>query len=83
MSLPIDTAAIAAQTKAEHEYGERLMDLATARAIELGHDSVRLEDVSYCHDTLLTTWPPDWLEMEISNGRNKLRCICAEKFGTA
>lgn len=76
MSLPIDTEAIAAQAKAEHEYGERLMDLAIERATRAGQESVTAADV-------------EWVAvraMDAVDGRTwrldpPLRCICADKLG--
>lgn len=86
MSLPIDAEAIAAQTKAEHEYGERLMDAATKRAIGRGASSVTAEDVEEAEfwgyantaQPLLLSTPDATFLMK--DGR-MVRCICAEKLG--
>lgn len=75
MSLPIDAEAIAAQTKAEHEYGERLMDLAQVRADALRRDSVTADDIEWVSLQSLLT-----LDRELVRMRAVVRCICAEKF---
>lgn len=47
MSLPIEESALAAQSKAEHEYGERLMDYATEYAEISGCDSVDADCIGW------------------------------------
>jgi hypothetical protein len=86
MSLPIEESALAAQSKAEHEYGERLMDAAMRQAIEEGRESVTAEDIENAE-----FWgfgnvrPPVMLPTSdgyyLSKGGKLLRCICAEKYG--
>lgn len=55
MPLPIDTEAIAAQTKAEHEYGERLMTVAESLAMVDGADSVKPEHIERAAKIILGT----------------------------
>lgn len=77
MSLPIDTEAIAAQAKAEHEYGERLMDLAQERALCANREVVLAEDIEWASMRALKAIGEQCAALEL----HRLRCICAERLG--
>lgn len=76
MTLPIDSDALEAQRKAEFEYGERLMDLATERATRAGSLSVTAGDIDW-----VSTRAMDAVNGVIWRLDPPLRCVCAEKYG--
>lgn len=85
--LPIDSEAIAACDKAEHAYGERLMDAATKLAMESGRESVTAADIQDAE-----FWAAGNVEEPLMLGtkdgmymvkQGQFRCICAEKYGRA
>ena len=76
--IPIDTEAIAAQAKAEHEYGERLMDLATYNAEFTGQESVTVADVEWA----VKNYDNPFARLNAQlQPKQQLRCICAERMG--
>jgi hypothetical protein len=79
MSLPIEESALAAQSKAEHEYGERLMDLAESRAIYARRDLVIAEDVRWAAMRAMDSIND--LSTRLTTNGKTVRCICAEKYG--
>lgn len=88
MPLPIDSSAIDALSKAEHEYGERLMTLATERATMAGASHVHEADIEWAAshymgaigelDSMLTP-----LAVAALPARAPYRCVCADRLGVA
>jgi hypothetical protein len=66
MSLPIEESALAAQSKAEHEYGERLMDLATERVTYAGRALITADDIEWA----VGTW-----EHEVRHGESLAKAV--------
>lgn len=78
MSLPIDSSAITALSKAEHDYGERLMTLAMERATMAGASHVHEADIAWAAKQVL--WPVDATE---GTQAMLYRCVCADRLGVA
>ncbi len=78
MSLPIYSRAITALSRAEHDYGERLMTLATERATMAGASHVHECDVEWAAKQVL--WPVDATEGAQATA---YRCVCADRLGVA
>ncbi len=88
MSLPIDSSAITALSRAEHDYGERLMTLATERATMAGASHVHEADIEWAAkyaaaDMLSGLADLTGFDVMLKYGGKKIRCVCADRLGVA